>query len=344
MSSMSKVTVVTITYNAVQYLEKTLQSIISQDYKNIEYIIIDGGSIDGTLDIIKRYEEQIDLCLSEPDGGVYDAMNKGIDKASGHWINFMNAGDVFSSSTSVSDVIKVIDLESDVAIGGINTVNKDFKVVELKKFEGAENLWKFNPCYHQAAFVQTALMKKYKFDLRYEILSDYNFMLKAYISGCKFQSIDFPVANYLLGGLSEQNTTKVAIEGLSILSQYCENNENIYSSRWYGLLNNSNELNISTQLFQKYLDNIENIKKEYKKIALYGYGDAGKRAASILGDQVEVIIDKYSEEHPACKPENLKSFEYDVILITVIGREKEITKYLIDELSVDTNKIITFTS
>lgn len=76
-------------------LEKTILSVLNQTYSNIEYIIIDGGSTDGTIDIIKRYDDKITYWQSEPDNGIYDAMNKGIQKANGEWINFMNAGDLF---------------------------------------------------------------------------------------------------------------------------------------------------------------------------------------------------------------------------------------------------------
>jgi len=335
------VSIVTVTYNAAPYIEKTLESICSQGYKNIELIIIDGGSSDGTLEIIKKYKDDIAFYLSEADEGVYDAMNKGIDNANGKWINFMNAGDEFTLSSSVSMMIEKLQPETDIAIGGINTMDVNYKHLQRKEFEGIDNIWKYNPCYHQATFVKLKLMQKYKFDLHYKILSDYNFMFQVYIAGCTFQAIDFPVANYLIGGLSEQNLTQVAVEGMSILSKYLENSEDIYNSRWYGLLQNANNFNISSQLFQKYLKEVEELKQKYKKIALYGYGEAGKKIASILGIQVEVIIDKYSDDSCVVRPEGLKGFEYDAVVITVIGREEEIRNFLISELNVDSNKIIT---
>ena len=88
------VSIITVVYNAEEFLEETILSVLNQDYKNIEYIIIDGGSTDLTLDIIKKYHEKIDIFVSEDDKGIFDAMNKGIGLANGEWLNFLNAGDV----------------------------------------------------------------------------------------------------------------------------------------------------------------------------------------------------------------------------------------------------------
>lgn len=98
------ISIVTIVFNGEQYLEKTIQSVINQTYDNIEYIIIDGGSTDGTLGIIKQYEDKIDYCISERDNGIYDAMNKGITLATGEWLNFMNAGDKFYDANILTNI------------------------------------------------------------------------------------------------------------------------------------------------------------------------------------------------------------------------------------------------
>ena len=108
-----KISIVTVTYNSARTLEKTVQSIISQSYKDYEYIIIDGGSTDGTLDIIKKYEKHISYWVSESDDGIYDAMNKGILQANGKWIHLLNSDDYYYDSNVLQKVSNVlIDNES----------------------------------------------------------------------------------------------------------------------------------------------------------------------------------------------------------------------------------------
>ena len=97
--------IITITYNAVRLVEQTLLNVLSQSYPNIEYIVIDGGSTDGTVDIIKRYESGLAYWVSEPDKGIYDAMNKGLQKATGDYVWFINAGDTLCSSDTVQSVV-----------------------------------------------------------------------------------------------------------------------------------------------------------------------------------------------------------------------------------------------
>lgn len=101
---MNMISIITVSYNASSCIEKTIQSVINQSYENIEYIIVDGGSTDGTLDIVNKYKDKIDIFVSERDNGLYDAMNKAIDFAHGEWLNFMNAGDVFYSDQVLEDI------------------------------------------------------------------------------------------------------------------------------------------------------------------------------------------------------------------------------------------------
>ncbi|HDY89306.1 MAG TPA: glycosyltransferase, partial [bacterium] len=109
--------IITVTYNAEACLEKTIQSVINQTYKNIEYIIIDGGSSDKTLSIIKKYKKYIKYCISEPDKGIYDAMNKGIKIAKGDYINFLNAGDFYYENNVLSYLFDNLDKSVDLLYG-----------------------------------------------------------------------------------------------------------------------------------------------------------------------------------------------------------------------------------
>ena len=128
------ISIITVVFNGEKYLEQTIQSVINQTYDNVEYIIIDGGSTDGTVDIIKKYEGQIDYWISEEDDGIYDAMNKGINLASGEWINFMNAGDIFYDEKVLNTIyinpklFQEIDfIYSDTVLDGTSILTCDIK-------------------------------------------------------------------------------------------------------------------------------------------------------------------------------------------------------------------------
>ena len=113
----NRVTVVTVTFNAEDCIEDTILSVINQSYKNIEYIVVDGLSTDGTLDVVRRYADRIDTWMSEKDLGIYDAMNKAIDIASGDWIVFMNAGDSFYNNDVIKDVFENVPEGAELVYG-----------------------------------------------------------------------------------------------------------------------------------------------------------------------------------------------------------------------------------
>lgn len=120
------ITVVTVVYNGVEDLEKTIQSVLNQTYPNIEYIIIDGGSTDGTIDIIKKYQGRLAYWVSEPDEGIYYAMNKGIQKATGEWIHFRNCGDYFFDIDAVEKMFSnPVANEVMLLHGDCRVINKD---------------------------------------------------------------------------------------------------------------------------------------------------------------------------------------------------------------------------
>ncbi|MCW3805813.1 glycosyltransferase family 2 protein [Plebeiibacterium marinum] len=192
------VTVVTVVFNDKLNIENTIKSVIQQSYKTVQYIVIDGNSSDGTLDIINRYREHIDVLISEPDKGVYDAMNKGIGKAAGDWIIFMNSGDLFYNESVLEDIFS-FDISADVIYGNIVYAHDNEKVVTPRKLD---TFWKGLPFNHQASLVRTELYKKYKYDLRYSISSVHDFFFKLFNEGYRFKYTDRTIAIYDLTGMS----------------------------------------------------------------------------------------------------------------------------------------------
>jgi putative colanic acid biosynthesis glycosyltransferase len=211
-----KISVVTVVFNDKQSLEKTIQSVINQTHDNIEYIIIDGGSTDGTIDIIKKYEDKIDRFISEKDSGIYDAMNKAIDIASGDWINFMNAGDVFYDN-NVIEKIFISDIEENVVcIYGDSSINYgSFKIT--RKSGILEHLNKGMQFSHQSLFVNSHYHKENKFDLQLKLAADYNFIYSTYVAGDKFIYKKLIVSRVTSGGVSDVKRLNSIIEAKKVV-------------------------------------------------------------------------------------------------------------------------------
>lgn len=173
------ISVITVVFNGVKDLAATIQSVTNQHYDNVEYLVIDGGSTDGTLDVIRLHDGEIGYWLSEPDSGVYDAMNKAIDKASGDWLLFLGAGDLL-----LNCLHKVAPLLCDpftVYYGDVYMPGKH------RLYDGRFSPHKLSRINipHQATFYPKALFDEYRFDLRYPILADYDLNIRAFC-GNKF--------------------------------------------------------------------------------------------------------------------------------------------------------------
>lgn len=191
-----KISIVTVTYDCASYLEDTIKSVISQDYAPIEYIIIDGGSTDGTLEVARRYSNDIDILISEPDHGIFDAMNKGIKVASGDYINFMNAGDKFANNTVLSRVFENNSeaANADVIFGDMISDNHGIKKeIILTPFYQNKDIRGMGFS-HQSVFVRTQKAKQRPFDLSFRLSADYNMIWKLYYEDhAIFHKADFPI-------------------------------------------------------------------------------------------------------------------------------------------------------
>lgn len=204
MENSPKITVITVTYNCVSTLEATIQSVLGQSYPNIEYIIIDGGSGDGTVGVIERYSDRLAYWVSEQDGGIYDAMNKGIAAATGDYINFMNAGDMFHAPTALADLVSNMDLDADVVCGDtiIRTAVGQY-VRNVPPFSMLDTTMIIG---HQSALIRTALHQQIPYDTSFKISGDYNFFYTCYKQGKVFQYIASVVATFdAVEGVSNNN-------------------------------------------------------------------------------------------------------------------------------------------
>lgn len=198
----NRLTVVTVVYNGAAFIEATLLNVINQSYPNIEYIVVDGGSTDGTVDIIRKYEQHIDYWISERDKGIYNAMNKGIELSTGEWISFMNAGDRFHSRTTVEHVSRLLDPSYAVVAGGVQYIydadHRRTKHMRLK-FSG----FYMEVPHHQASFINNTLMKQYRYDESFRIRADLNFMTLLHAKGHEFRMIDEIICDVDTAGVSQ---------------------------------------------------------------------------------------------------------------------------------------------
>ena len=234
MKNKELVTVVTVTYNAQDLLEETILSVINQSYDNIEYIIIDGASTDSTLDIIKKYEDHFDYWISEPDNGIYYAMNKAIEKATGNWINFMNAGDTFFDLDTVKYVINHKDNDAELIYG-------DYQVKESEVVNKARDVkeWYVGmPFCHQTLFTRTSIMKEELFNTSFRIAADHNFIIKMYHDNKRFFYIDRRIAIFTEGGFADSNGFLMNIESIKVFLDNKVSENDIKQSNWYKKLQN----------------------------------------------------------------------------------------------------------
>lgn len=204
MSTLPKISVVTVTYNAERSLEATILSVINQTYPNIEYIIIDGKSKDGTVDIIKKYTEHINYWVSEPDKGIYDAMNKGIGKATGEWINFMNAGDSFVNERVLTDVFNIHYKQETGCIFGDSIIYKKNKICKqsINPFWLQTRKIKSKGICHQACFIKTKLAKQFQYDITYKIAADFKLLLDIRNNNHLFYYFPIPICLFDTTGIS----------------------------------------------------------------------------------------------------------------------------------------------
>lgn len=235
-----KVTIITVCKNAQDTIEATIKSVLYQDYKNIEYIIIDGKSIDKTLGIINKYKKKISTIVSEEDSGIYFAMNKGIEKSTGDILYFLNSGDLLFNTNVISSVVKVFNkTNSSIVYGDIELYESGNQVkLILRRQNHVNNFFLVHgTIYHQSIFAKKYIFEKYgKFDTRYKLQADYEWILRLIIRhNIHFYYTNQIVAKFLRGGLSI-NEVESFKERFTILPRYFNLFQVVFNGFFFWLL------------------------------------------------------------------------------------------------------------
>lgn len=190
--------IITINYNNASGLERTIRSVVAQTFRDYEYIVIDGGSTDGSRNVIEKYKDKIDYWVSEPDGGIYPAMNKGTRQAHGDYCIYMNSGDEFYDANVLENAARA-GFKEDIVSGNLcigNTIMPNPDEVTLRTFY-------LHTIYHQATFIRTSLIKTHPYDETMKSAADWKFFLHALVfHNATYRHIPITVASFEGGGVS----------------------------------------------------------------------------------------------------------------------------------------------
>ncbi|MGG2084588.1 glycosyltransferase [Lysinibacillus pakistanensis] len=356
MSEKSKISIITACYNAEKTIEQTIQSVINQSYNNIEYIIVDGASTDGTMDIVRKYEKQIDIIISEPDKGIYDAFNKGAKNATGEYVQYLNADDYLMSSDVLDEVSSFLYKNRNAVLvyGGILIENEDtgYKLLRNKKFT-FKDIQEGRMIPHPATFLRRdILLEMGLFDTQYCIASDYDLICKVYM---KYNDsiLYYPklIATFRTGGMSSdfKNKEKVSAETQAIINKYFGDNKyeipkidnEAFLKKW-----------IEKELFEDKSIGDLLVKRKINNVALWGTGELSVilfKELKSKGIDILYYIDNDKEKQnlvmnsvPIMYPEYLKEHykDIDCIIMSFEGRHEESVLRQIDSYYLPSELLI----
>jgi glycosyltransferase involved in cell wall biosynthesis len=218
-----KLSVITVVYNNVRDIERTLLSVINQTYSNIEYIVIDGASTDGTIQVIEKYRTHIHQLISEKDQGIYDAMNKGLALATGDYVLFMNSGDEIYAPDTVARVFAA-GPDADIYYGETEMINEAGESLGRRRHKAPEQFtwrsFKYGMSIsHQAIYIKRSLAEPYRYP-QYQLSADIDWILTAAKKARKIINVHMYVAKYLVGGMSKAKHKQSLLERFDIMKRH----------------------------------------------------------------------------------------------------------------------------
>ena len=215
---MYKVSIITVVRNDANGIQKTINSVRDQTYPNLEHVVIDGQSNDGTLEIINKNSAIIYKWISEPDNGLFDAMNKGLELVTGDWLIFMNSGHVFYNARTIANVFNSELIKNHDIIYG--DVAYQFKFGDIiKRASAVSTLWKGMSFAHQSTFIKTRLFKQFKYNVNYKFASDFDLFYNLYKSKYKFGYVNVVVSKRKSTGNTDSNIIKSTLERYRIVKR-----------------------------------------------------------------------------------------------------------------------------
>ena len=220
---MTKISIITVVYNSEKYIRRTIESIVGQDYPAIEYIIIDGKSKDTTMQIVNEYRDRIAVIVSEPDKGLYDAMNKGLRLATGSYVLYINSGDALSSPTLLSDIFNNVPADSDVIYGDTQITDEDGNILHNRRHRPPEQLtWRdykrgMLVC-HQSFIAKRTLCDEY--DTQYRYAADFDWCLNILLKSRVVTNYGKDISLFMDGGQTKRTIVPGLKERYRIMCKY----------------------------------------------------------------------------------------------------------------------------
>ncbi len=330
-----KVSIITVVYNGAKTIERTIQSVLGQSYKNIEYIIIDGESTDGTQEIVERYLECVSYFVSERDNGIYDAMNKGIGRATGHIVGIINSDDWYAEGV-IEDVVNCFEQnEVDLVYGKKAEVYQDGEIRVVPRRE-LDSIWYQMAIPHPSVFVKRSIYEKFgMFDMKYKLSADYDFLLNMYQKQIKFGYVDKVIAYFCIGGASTTRESEMADETYAISMSHldaCPDKETIRNKieKKYQWSFFDRGIRKDGDLLYKLL--CQYFYREIGEIIIFGAGTWGVRCRGmLLADGVKVLCFSDNDEekwHTECEgvkvvePQKLQDMDAYVLIAVKDGGEE----------------------
>jgi len=215
-----KISIVTVVFNAESTIRSTIQSVLNQNFNNMEYLLIDGKSTDNTINIIEEYKDKINIMISEKDDGIYDAMNKAIQLSDGEYIYFLNSDDIFYDEKTLSNIFDSLHNEYDVITCPVVVNSEKYNYTYLSNRRLIyKSLKKGKKIIHQGLIIKQKLIKELKgFDIRYKVCADFDLECRiTKLNGIKSKHLDRPLCIFDADGVS--NTIKAYVENFVILKK-----------------------------------------------------------------------------------------------------------------------------